>query len=54
MREMRNAYKIFGKSEGKKLFGKPSWRWKGNIEILFKDIDLIRLVAGSCDSVNEY
>jgi hypothetical protein len=55
MGEMRNAYHfVVVNPEGKKLFRKPRWSCEGNIEILFEDMDLIRLVAGSCEYVNEY
>jgi hypothetical protein len=55
MGEMRNTYRIVvGHPQGKKLFRKSRWRWEGNIEILFEDIDSIRLVDGSWEYVNEY
>ena len=38
-RERRRVHKRYGwgKSEGKRLLGKPRRRWKGNIKMSFKD-----------------
>jgi len=34
MGEMRNAYSILvGKPEGKRLLGRPSYRWEDNIRV---------------------
>jgi hypothetical protein len=38
MGEMRNAYQIFGKTEGKRPLGRPSRRWKDNIRMKLRDI----------------
>jgi hypothetical protein len=39
MGEMRNAYKIlFGKSEGKRRFGRPRLRWEDNIRMDLREI----------------
>jgi len=39
IREMKNAYKILvGKSEGKRLLGRPRLRWKDNIRMDLREI----------------
>jgi len=49
MYEMKNAYKIlFGKSYGKRPFGRPRHRWADNIntdftEIVYDDVNFIEL-----------
>jgi hypothetical protein len=53
MGEMRNAYKMFGKPEGKTQLRRPRRRWKDNINIVLKEIGwmwtgLISLGLGTC------
>jgi hypothetical protein len=37
--EMKNAYKIFvGKSEGKRLLGRSTYRWKDNVKMNVEEI----------------
>jgi hypothetical protein len=38
MEEMRNAYILVGKPEGKRPLGRPRRRWKGNITIDLREI----------------
>jgi hypothetical protein len=49
MGEVRGAYILVGKSEGRRPLGRPRRRWEDNIkmdlgEIEFGDVDWIRLV----------
>jgi hypothetical protein len=40
-REMRNEYKIsIGKPEGKRLLGRPRRRWKDNIKMGLREMEL--------------
>jgi hypothetical protein len=51
MGEMKNAYKIlFGKPEEKKPLGRPRHRWKDNIEVDLKemDVNIIGLNSSGC------
>jgi hypothetical protein len=39
MRAMRNSYKIFvGRPDGNREFGRPRYRWKGNIRIYLREL----------------
>jgi hypothetical protein len=48
MGEKRNAYRLVGKPEGKKLLGRPRYRWVNNlrmdlVEVGWGDVDWIGL-----------
>jgi hypothetical protein len=36
MRGMKDAYKMFGKLEGKRPFGRPRHRWEDNVIMDFR------------------
>jgi hypothetical protein len=39
MREMRNEYKMVGKSEGKRPLGRPKRRWQNNNGMYLREIE---------------
>jgi hypothetical protein len=40
-RELRNAYILVGKPEGKRQLRRPSRRWEDNIKMDFKEIGVV-------------
>jgi hypothetical protein len=40
MGDRRGVYRVLvGKPDGKRQFGRPRWRWKGNIKVKFCNVD---------------